>query len=110
MWQNSTPSVNTMICKIKLGPIKTKIQCAEKFQELSTIPWISELNDGNCGANEHFVLVEQLQYSKKTYLLTQYMLPFQSDKYFYLCKTVSIGNNTTSAVMRPMRDDVSSMS
>jgi hypothetical protein len=38
------------------------------------------------------------------------MFSFHSTKYFYLCKTVSIGKNTTSAAIRPMRADVNSMS
>jgi len=36
-------------------------------------------------------------------------LSSESVKYFYLCKIVSIGKNTTSAAIRPMRADVNSM-
>jgi hypothetical protein len=36
-------------------------------------------------------------------------LSSESVKYVYLCKIVSIGKNTTSAAIRPMRADVKSM-
>jgi hypothetical protein len=36
-------------------------------------------------------------------------LSYESAKYFYLCKIVSIGKKTTSAAIRLMRADVNSM-
>jgi hypothetical protein len=52
----------------------------------------------------------QRQVGKITIKAAIYMyLSSESVKHFYLCKIVSIGKNTTSAAMRPMRADVSSM-
>jgi len=60
----------------------------------------SQLRSSKTGGQVRKIVIKAATY---TYL------PSESVKYFYLCKIVSIGKNTTSAAIRPMRADVSSM-